>query len=68
MKCQILFSRKKIRKCSNCLLKQNSTYNILKYFSYFSQKTKTCFFGGDNINLSSPAELAQRVKKVKVHR
>ena len=51
---------------SNCLLKQNSTYNILKYFSYFSQKTKTCFLG-DNINLSSPAELAQRVKKVKVH-
>ena len=72
MKCQILFSRKKIRKCSNCLLKQNSTYNILKYFSYFSQKTKTCFFFffvffWDNINLSSPAELAHRVKKVKAH-
>ena len=66
MKCQILFSRKKYVKCSNCLLKQNSTYNILKYFSYFSQKTKTCFLG-DNINLSLPAELAQRVKKVKVH-
>ena len=66
MKCQILCFLGKIQKCSNCLLKQNLTYNILKYFSYFPQKTKTCFLG-DNNNLSSPAELAQRVKKVKVH-
>ena len=66
MKCQILFSRKKYENVQIVLLKQNSTYNILKYFSYFSQKTKTCFLG-DNINLSSPAELAQSVKKVKVH-
>ena len=44
----------------------NSTYKILKYFSYFSQKTNPRFLG-NNINLSSPAELAQRVKKVKVH-
>ena len=67
MKCQILFSRNKIRKCSNCLLKQNSTYNILKYFFLFFPENKNLFFFGDNINLSSPAESAQRVKKVKAH-
>ena len=37
------------------------------FLPYFPQVTKTCFFGGGNINLSSPAELVQRVKKVKVH-
>ena len=47
MKCQSLFSRKKYENVSKCLLKQNSTYNILKYFSYFTQKTTIClFFGG----------------------
>ena len=66
MKCQILFSRKKIRKCSNCPLKQNSTYNFEIFFLFFPEN-KNLFFFFDNINLSLPAELAQRVKKVKVH-
>ena len=56
----------KYENISKCLLKQNSTYNILKYFSYFSQKIKSLFFG-ENINLSSSAESAQRVIKVEVH-
>ena len=42
------------------------------FFLFFPENKNLffCFFfggGGDNINLSSPAELAQRVKKVKVH-
>ena len=65
MKCQILFSRKNIKKVSKCLLKQNSTHSILKYFFLFFPENKNLFFGG-NINLPSPAELVQRVKKVKV--
>ena len=80
MKCQILFSgkSKKYFKMSaeNCCLAlwvQNSTDNIFKYFSYFSKNTKTWgggfggVGGGNSITLSSSAEFAQRVIKVKVH-
>ena len=40
------------------------------FFLFFPENKNLFFFwggGGDNISLSSPAELAQRVKKVKVH-
>ena len=59
----LFFSNKHLTFGDNLHEMSNS---VLKYFSYFSQKTKTCFLG-DNINLSSPAELAHRVKKVQVH-
>ena len=64
MKCQILFSRKKYENVQIVCWKKNSTYNILKYFSYFSQKTKTktCSFG-DNINLSSECGISPESEK-----
>ena len=73
MKCQILFPWK-IRKyfemsAENCCLAlwvQISTYNILKYFFLFFPENKL-FFVKSIINLSSSAELAQRVIKVKVY-
>ena len=48
------------------------------FFLFFPENKNLLFFffffwggggvgGGRNINLSSPAELAQRVKKIKVH-
>ena len=38
------------------------------FFLFFPEnKNLFVFFFLDNINLSSPAELAQRVKKVKAH-
>ena len=44
-------------------------FNIQHFeiFFLFFPENKNLFCLGDNINLSSPAELAQRVKKVKVH-
>ena len=35
------------------------------FFLFFPENKNLLFFFWDNINLSSPAELAQRVKKVK---
>ena len=58
--------QEKYENVSICLLKQKSTYNILKYFFLFFPENKNLFWG-ENINLSSPAKLAQIVKKVEVH-
>ena len=49
---------------------KNTKFNIQRFdffFLFFSPENKNLFFWGDNINLLSPAELAQRVKKVKAH-
>ena len=47
-------------------LSAETKFNI-QHFELFFPENKNLFSWGDNINLSSPAELAQRVKKVKVH-
>ena len=44
----------------------NSTQHFEIFFLFFPEN-RNLFFWGDNINLSSPAELSQRVKKVKAH-
>ena len=48
-------------------LSAETKFNIQHFeiFFLFFPENKNLFFG-DNINLPSPAELAQRVKKVKV--
>ena len=50
----------------------NSTQYFEIFFLFFPENRNLLFFlggggGGGNINLSSPTELAQRVKKVKAH-
>ena len=50
-------------------LSAETKFNIQRFeiFFLFFPENKNLFFWGDNINLSSPGELAQRVKKVKAH-
>ena len=64
MKCQILFSRENMKMFAETkfIIQQ---FEI--FFLFFPENKKKMFFWGENINLSSPAELAQRVKKVKAH-
>ena len=63
MKCQILFSRSNTKMFK---MSAETKFNIQHFEIFFPRKQKPVFLG-ENINLSSPAELAQRVKKVKVH-
>ena len=46
-------------------LSAETKFNIQHFEIFLPENKKTCFLG-DNINLSSPVELAKRVKKVKV--
>ena len=68
MKCQILFLGKNMKMFK---LSAETKFNIQHFeiFFLFFPENKNLFFWeggwgrGDDINLSSPAELAQRVKK-----
>ena len=65
MKCQILFSRKNTKMFK---MSAETKFNIQHFeiFLLFFPENKNLFFEG-KFNLSMPAELAQRVKKIKVH-
>ena len=61
MKCQILFSRKNAKMFK---MSAETKFNMQHFeivFLFLPRKQKPVL--GENINLSSPAELAQRVKK-----
>ena len=61
MKCQILFSRKNTKMFKMSAETKFNIQHFEIFFLFLPRKQKPVF--GRKINLSSPAELAQRVKK-----